>query len=803
MSLVVFMPIMLALFSILYLCYMNGMMKEYPHHHYWSGLSIFQWMWITMVIFPVLAGLLLLWKGTLRVGFVLMVAPALLCIPVGSVSPPKASLAPEKRAINIAISYYQDRRPPDGTDVYCNGVHLGQTPLKMTVAEFLDKVKPWTTPPPQKWFDTKPCKLYSWFPWDGFIRERREQYSALSNDDFEKFTSTCQYWWRFEFQGAELCFYNTWYRETGSFDKIMEYEELDYQERFAPSIIPHVDLLLNVYPHLTDAEKQLWTEHVLKHFDLLQMWMFKQMPKEAKQAVARLHYKLSDKPTASECRAALEQLAQENADMRGSGYRMVWDYPYHFGHTEGPNNVTKTTMLGPVAMSMMGEAAAEPLAELIRKYRYDEKKISPILYAAGIQTGPGPFDELVRYFAVAHTNANAVWKNQNEKVLPLFQTHYRWATMADLFTMADVYNREEAWATRIVEAFLYYNPLTEPFLRSQMEAEFPKMQNRSLVMQTIGQYVRHRWRLKELEGKEIDREELIQWVKSVLGPGNHEASLDKTLSQARQSDANYPALKGRIGLLFNVTDQEKLAFLTFERVADWLKANPENNVIDFFAHNYNNDTARREAVFFVQTLLFKEFFSDPDESAKMLQNAWADPGTKRIVLAALERQFVEELSLQEGWNRRQQEENRRRNRYYAPPAEDTSATRFRIPGVYGIHEGLTDQQGSLRFSAALYPIFEALSDTEQEELCIRIARELAAQDSPEVLELLQKWSESDNPRVKRAASETLQGALLRERIRSESKALFLDLAAGKIRPDDLLPEPPKWVWREGEYKNEK
>ncbi len=808
MSLVVFMPIMLAFFSILCLFYMYGVMDNIDaRHHYWTGLPVFQWLWITLFVFPALAGLLLLWKGTLRVGFVLMVAPALLCIPLGSVSPPKPSLAPEKRPINIGMNYNSNRLP-DGTDVYCNGVHLGQTPLMITVAELLEKVKPQTPPPPQKWFDTKPYKLYSWFPWDGFIRERQEQYGTFSKENFETFTSSCQYWWRFEFQGAELCFYNAGYNQIGLFDRILKYTELLGQDCFAPSIIPHVDLLLNVYPNLTDAEKQLWAQHVLKHFDLLQAWMFKRMPKEAKQAVARLHYKLSDRPTAAECRAALEQLARENEKNEKVGYRCYsrgHDWLNHFGDTEVDNGTAKAAILGPIAIGLMGEAAAEPLVELIRKYRYNEEKISPILFAAGIQNGPVPFDELVRYFAVAQTDAGAVWKNQNEKVVPLFQTQYHWKTMNDLLSIGDASSRESFWALRIGEACLYYNPLTEPFLRRQMETEFPKMQDRNLVLKTIGNYVRPRWRLKELEDKEIDREELLQWVKSVLGPGNREMFIDKTLSQLRRDEASYPALKGQIGRLYNVANQEKLAFLTFERVADWLKANPESNVVDFFADNYNNDTARREAIFFVQTLFFKEFFNDPDESAKMLQSIWADPDTKRIVLAALERQFMEELRIQQAWNRRQMDEARqnRRFREEANLADETSVARMRIPGVYGIYDSFSNQSVSLQFSAALYPIFQELSELDQEELCINIARELASQDSSAVLEQLQTWSESENPRLKRAAGETLQGALLREKIRSESKALFLDLATGKIRPDDLLPEPSEWVWQDGAYRNEK
>ena len=805
MSLVVYSPIMLALFSLLYMMFFMVPLEHQSHyqsHYFWCGLSIEQWSWIALGVCPVLAGLLLLWKGTLRIGFVLMVTPALLCLPVSSLFPPKGSLAPEKRIITIDKDHYNFRGAPEGTDVYCNGVLLGQTPLKIAVGELTQKVEPWTTPPPQKWLDVKPRKFYSWFPWDGFLRER---WDAHVDHNVEWNIPKCRYWWRLEFQGAELCCCDTGYNAVGSYDEIVEYGTLTYRTLLAPSVIPHADLLLDVYPRLDEADKKLWAEYVLERFGLLWPRMFHRMTPEAKEAVACLYYGLSDSPTASECRAALEKIAEENKEHHSFSTSFHISDKFGFGKSFNSTGFSKTALLGPIAMRRMGGAAVGPMVQLLRAYRYDPgDKTVPILFAAQTQNDPELFDELVRLYAVTGTSSLAVWGNRNENVVPLFETQFYHGTLANLFPQMFFgrLSREDVWMMKMIETCAYYNPLIEPFLRGQIEQKISKANNdRYVIYHVLQRYVQSR-----LQFTDIDREELLQWARSVSGDDT-----DVAVFRARQNEVNYPHLKGELWRLFRQNSADRaeqvkwMQIVTYERITEWLKNYPGKNVIDFFATAIDNDTARANAILLVQSLFFKEFFNDPAESAKTLQDAWADPEMKRIVLAALSRQFVEDLRIQLDWNRRQMEELQRTGAYREQPtniAAETGAVRVRIPGIYGTYDDFDEnrmKEMPLQYSTALYTIFQELSEVDQEELCIRIAREISSQDSPEVLQLLQKWSESDNPRLKQAASETLQGAQLREKIRAESRSLFLDLATGKIQPDDLLPVVPTWIWEDGKY----
>ena len=792
MSLVVYLPILLTLFVFNYLIGSTER-PELQYEFVW-GISCYHWKIIVMVIIPILAGLLLLWRGTIRFSLILMLAPAFLTIPVGSVVLHKVYLAPEKRVISFNLS----ASIPTGTEVYCNGVMIGQTPFDITVEELLQKVEPWTAPPDQKWHGNKSPNLYSWLPWDGFIRDRHERQDTARLDE-------CQYWWRMEFEGAELCFIDFDTHVNRNFDEIARYYVVAGQKRFAPSLRPHADILLSVYSTLNADEKNIWAAYALKNFDLIgpSLLLRKNSDpeiKEAMKAVARLHYGLSEKPTQEECRKALEKIVQEHVDVES--YESRSSNTARFGSNVSITGFTKAATLGPIAVEQMGDAAIGPLKELIRKYRYDTVrfdagKIDPLLYAARVLNHPELFDELVQHFAVAYKDSSAVWKNENERVAPLFRTVLRGAAFQDALYLG-VDGKGEVWYIKLEEALHYYNSITEPVLRQEIERMLPDLKEPYLTI-SLKYYMLSRWNLPG-----IDREEMQNWVKPLL-PRTSYTRMDQLISDTQMSDLNYPHLKGRIGWLLKHSNG-LIKSTEFKNVKNFVE-NSGQKPVDYFAI-IDNDTAKSTSLFMIQSLFFKEYFEDSDESADFLRKLWEDADMKKDIRTALQRQFVEEIRIQP-WVGTKEGRNGQREQTFEAGADVSYAqnearakSQLRIPGLYGNYGVNGDSVYTFQFSPALYPIFLELSDMEQEELCIRIARELSSQEAPEAIDVIRKWCQSENPRVKTAASETLVGLELRDKIKAESKSLFLDLAGGKIKPDDLLPATNPWVWKDGKYVQE-
>ncbi len=814
LSAVLYLPVAIALGLLL-----NTMLKTpdpfMDKHHFSLGISVYHWLCILMAGFPVFAILLLLWRGTLRLSFLLMISPLVLAIPIGTINPAVVKIAPEKRLIKFLSEAY-----PAGTEVYCNGVALGKVPFSISVGELLKKVAPWTTPPKQEWFDPK-LNLCTWFPWDTFLRERYEEMQAFEeefdNDKDRYFQS--QYWWRLEFQGANFCFYGERRSHFGdSFEEVGDYQPFDRKENVVPSLFAHRDLLLDVLDQLNEEEKKLWVGHVLKNFSLLgrRILVQKESPelKELLDAAARSAYGLSEKPTVEECRQALRKICQEDAFRKNDrlpGFFRVYSagipdpFRSSVDYSFDSSATSRTIFLAPRAIEQMGEATVEPLLELMDEYWYREDwdsrgNIEPFLYAAHAHTDPVLFDSLIRYYAVTKFDNEAVFENQNEKVAGLFRSVFErrdWWDIPSLFSSGETARaaRDVWFYSRFVDASHFSNPLLEPVLREMLEKYLPKCHPNFGIGLLRKIYLPSRW---NREG--TDRQELLRWAESLNLPGYDPSIDEKTYTALFQSDESrkYPYLKGHIASLLYPDDDRRNA-ITFQLIDTWLKNHPEKKLEDFFAEFVENDTAMSDKIALLQILFYQPFFEKPEEAAELLRKIWNDPEQRKDVLTALSRQFYAANNFM-NFNLIQETERGKRavvatKGRVKSNSEDSGA--LRIPGVYGdFSDRDNSSKTTLKFSEALYPIFEELTD---EEICIPITRLLAFQNPPRAIEVLKKWAALDNPRIQKAATETLAELELREKIRSESKRLFLELATGKITPDDLIPKPTPWVWQDGKY----
>jgi hypothetical protein len=114
--------------------------------------------------------------------------------------------------------------------------------------------------------------------------------------------------------------------------------------------------------------------------------------------------------------------------------------------------------------------------------------------------------------------------------------------------------------------------------------------------------------------------------------------------------------------------------------------------------------------------------------------------------------------------------------------------------------------GERRLSNAswMLPLVEQSADAVTRQ---RAAGLLARIDTEAAWKLLDQWAKKDpEDGVRQAAQAQLKKRLQRQQ-EAEEKAKrgaqqFADLVSGKIRPDDLLPPQPAWVWDGKRYVEE-
>ncbi len=795
LSAVLYLPVAIALGFLLDLIIRTAPVGRIDY--YFCGITVGSWFYILLLGFPILGLLLILWRGSLRLSLILTLSPGLLAIPISAIWPSTPPSIPlEQRNIVIDNSHI-----PEGTEVYCNGVLLGTTPLTIRVGELQEKVAPWPTPPEQQWCNSR-LRLYTWYPWDDFFQERFE--AAQANPD-ENRIGNCRYWWRFDYQGTAICLYRATVSRVDrdrSFGDIQDYRTLSLHATVIPSRFVQRDLLLDVLDHLDENEKTLWAQYVLQHHDLL--WNSLASPRkngpsaleEMLNAVARLEYGLSPDPTPEECRQALRRMIEENKK-EPFLFENIGNINAPFGGTIGWYGRAPESALR--AIDQMGVAAVEPILELLREKWYGFKTYQPLFYAAQKNHDPNLFGDMVRFFATMKLDSVAVFENANHKVAPLFHTVTQKKNIAELLAF-DTYSKERLLCAKLDKACEFQNPLLDPVLREILEEKLYDC-TPATVSIILGSYLKSR-----IDQPGADLEELIRWVQSLKIKEAAEPMREFTVKSLqihqkeslRQDSYRYPYLKGHIASLLYPDDNTHNA-ITFQLIENWLKNHPEKKLEDFFGEIVNNDTAMSDKIALLQILFYQQFFEKPEESAELLRKIWDDPEQRKDVLTALSRQFYSANNImsfnlfQEGeWGKRVAAPARGETKF---GAEDSQG--IWLPGLYG---NFSERDGStsatLKFSEALYPILQEVTD---EEICIPVARFLAFQDPPQAIEVLKKWAALDNPRIQKAANETLSELELREKIRSESKRLFLELATGKITPDDLIPKSPPWVWQDGKY----
>lgn len=215
-------------------------------------------------------------------------------------------------------------RPVLGIDVYCNDVHLGKTPIKISEAQFNDLVKPWDRPPDQPILELgrdDDTDRYSWarffyVPHDIFDMNKQwppdhQRYSRHNDKETLEDLKNSKYWWRFEKDG---CIGLTQLANFGGGSGGGRLVTI----RINPDITflsaeSHLDALLVQLAQDGYEPSPAWLNHFLAYKGLLFMKFYERTQKnDALQAaldrLVRAEFSLSRTPTESDCRRVVDEI---------------------------------------------------------------------------------------------------------------------------------------------------------------------------------------------------------------------------------------------------------------------------------------------------------------------------------------------------------------------------------------------------------------------------------------------------------------------------------------------------------------
>ena len=779
------------------------------------------WWIIAGSLFPFVLWLWMLWSGNWRrpVLTAALVYGTAFFVGMFEFEFAKAHTPPEKRMIRLFGT--------EGTDVYCNGVHLGQLPLRIHVDELIAKVPEWDTPPLQRWYDDRvpEQRLCTWFPWDDFRRERfeaskelfgannpltvvttpravRERQELLNKHDVD-----CRYWWSFRHGETQLAFLrmgNTGYLHR-PFDDISDYYPQEFSSAFSPSTDLHVQLLIDVLPELTPEEKADWDRHVLENWTLLGIHLKTalgqtaasvrrqdkndpqvELYETALHSTALLKYNLSDPPTEEECRRLLADWAVDSIE--DSAFRFTNNRYDMFFYGASSTPTVSDFLLMPAGIE---ETMRKPVAEQWKrnKFRFPNGW-APVAYFSWKGKSPDYFADFARFSAVTNEARLPMLENESLLTVALFRTllHRReyWEYFNDL--------RVNLYPGRINTYSLVNNPLTEPEMREYIvkalsDPKHTELSRRELERSVMGAiYLR-------MDRPDIDRDELASWIASLPLPASSKSRAQRFLRfrphEAMSFADQLQHAAGRQALI----DTE----LTLADVFQWFAENPEGNVVQFLAELHEDmmvSEGEPRDMMFLRSGLWNTptAIGRVDDSESRWGNlpqwfvlallrsdtAEGNPQIRDLIrhLWKHDRSTLEEVIVNEygGLLRPLQ------------PRRETFET--------GIASNVPDYILDLYFHEG-----EVVPSGPQMMVSgFSFASVLATCDSPKAGLILEKWvAGSEGTAMRPQLERLLETYRARSALRQRKMEVFRDLAAGRVHPDDLLWQQSPWVWKDGEY----
>jgi hypothetical protein len=451
---------------------------------------------------PLVALAMILWKGWSRLPLVLL----LLAFYASGIC--QQSAPPAYRHIDLRIGQHS---PTTGVDVFCNGVHLGKTPMSISRSEFDAKVAPWTTPPRQdrlttgsfpghEWSSTH----YSWVPNDIFEQYGRwppQEPFVHDNETALSVLRSSRHWWHFESDGHQgLCqltnFGGGSHGSAGYLDVTVS-PQITY-----PALQPHLALVIDALLAEKGPPSKAWIAHFRKYENLLFLPFYEKAQSDprlraALDAVVRAEFDLSDRPTSADCERILTAILD-----RAESYECF--------QIPSPESI---------AIDLMGSAASDSVVRHFREEwtgridgggRYGggsspyvifhrsgkAARLLPLEYAVKRLHPPELFDLLVYRWARTRQDLELIGAYQNETAAKLITDYY----VFDVGYRGDKFAVDRAldMATRIIN-----NQSVEQWLRNFVRDNAGGSSRAYYVQQFIE---------SRIGATEINQEELASWV---------------------------------------------------------------------------------------------------------------------------------------------------------------------------------------------------------------------------------------------------------------------------------------------------
>ncbi|MDR2441329.1 MAG: hypothetical protein LBE12_18365 [Planctomycetaceae bacterium] len=758
------------------------------------GFSLF-----LVVLFPLLFGVWLFWSGKWRlpvlVGGTMLLGFVLLEIFVFQ----ESYIPPEKRF--IYCNNYQ------GSDIYCNGVYLGQTPFQITVKELVAKVPEWTSPPEQSFYSENSDTItYTWYPWDDFRKEQflktrmfvSERPTGLLFADEQKkqmtyqYETDCRYWWRLENNKCRIVIKKSnhySYLYDKPFEKIPNYSIFNDTEFLSAPI--HAWVLAQVLEELTESEKNTWDRHVLKHWQSLAFPLTSALKTEDEKAedenyrlknhddmrvkvfetaldsTARLRYGLSNPPTEEECRRLLANWVDESMSYHHrqsfsactNNYKNIGDDPIY--HSAG--SFSEERFLIDTAIRLMGETIQKPLIEQWKtNYYRTNDGWTPLLYVAQTNHDAEYFNELARYLAASQYGQLELLENQNEQVIPLFKTFLYQKKFIDMIN--DIINRNEnfCYSQNIISYSSVNNPLLEPVFREYIVHALsdPKLSNtaRTNLNETVIKVSSDR-----LQRENIDKKKLAVWVESLPLP---QLSKDLLVQNAR---SNFGETKSFFDFLK----------ITVEDVNRWFAEHPKGTIGEFCSIFWEDLALSADAMF-------------------LLMNNVREQNTTQIINFD-EHAYKPALLVRALLNINTPETQKTIKQIFNNDITGRHLVLGVIREKFGINQTHIDYKNSLDLldiSRELPDFVLDIIDTLNKFESPTLARILVLCPSPKAEQILEKWTRIEDDKLKQIFLRHLANWRKRKEILEQNKQFFYDLVDEKILPDDLLVPSVPWVWKD-------
>ena len=216
-------------------------------------------------------------------------------------------------------------RPTLGIDVYCNGVHLGKTPLRISKEDLYKEVKPWDRPPRQIRLDMLDADYgedryywakYYYLPNDVFDRWNEwppdnNRYNRHNLTETLKDIEATKYWWHFEKDGCVGLAPIANFGGGGGGGRVITIDATP-QISFL-SAMPHLTALLDELTRSDYTATDEWIAHFGKYSGLLFMDFYKKAQANDKlqptlDAVVRAEFNIPKELTRADCARVVDEI---------------------------------------------------------------------------------------------------------------------------------------------------------------------------------------------------------------------------------------------------------------------------------------------------------------------------------------------------------------------------------------------------------------------------------------------------------------------------------------------------------------